>query len=79
MTASTLRARLPLLAATLAVAAGLTSLTGCVAVGGTVHKAPQPTTGQQLIDLRRALDCGAIDQAEYDRLRQEFVKGCPQG
>ncbi|MBL9147623.1 MAG: hypothetical protein JNM94_02920 [Phycisphaerae bacterium] len=77
MTAFTQRPRLSPVASMLAVTAFLATLTGCVAVGGTVHKAPQPTTGQQLIDLRRALDCGAIDQAEYDRLRQEFVKGCP--
>lgn len=55
------------------------ALGGCVAVGGTrTSTAVAPTTGQQLIDLKRALDCGAISQTEYDRKRNEVLncKGC---
>ncbi len=41
--------------------------TACVAVGGSRQtQAVQPTVGQQLIDLKKALDCGAITQKEYD-------------
>lgn len=33
----------------------------------------QATTGQQLIDLKKALDKGAITQEEYDKKRQEIL------
>lgn len=47
---------------------------GCVAVGGTRSStAVQPTTGQQLIDLKRALDCGAVTQAEYDSKKTQLL------
>lgn len=53
--------------------AALSAVGGCVAVGGTVHKS-QPTEGQQLIDLKRALDCGALDQCEYERLKRDIIE-----
>ena len=31
------------------------------------------TTGQQLIDLKKALDAGAITQKEYERERQKIL------
>lgn len=32
------------------------------------------TTGQQLLDLKKALDGGAITQQEYDRERQKILQ-----
>ena len=31
------------------------------------------TTGQQLIDLKKALDAGAINQSEYDKQRKKIL------
>jgi hypothetical protein len=31
------------------------------------------TTGQQLLDLKRALDSGAMSQSEYDRERHKVL------
>jgi len=48
----------------------LIQLSGCIAVGGTSN---QPTRGQELIDLKAALDRGAITQAEYDSTKAQIV------
>ncbi|MDU9003374.1 SHOCT domain-containing protein [Sedimentitalea todarodis] len=32
------------------------------------------TTGQELTDLKAALDAGAISQAEYEKKRKEILK-----
>ena len=32
------------------------------------------TTGQELIDLKQALDSGAITQEEYDKLKLKIIK-----
>ena len=32
------------------------------------------TTGQQLIDLKKALDAGAINQQEYERERKKILE-----
>jgi hypothetical protein len=56
-----------------AIAAGalaLSTLSGCIAVGGTSNV---PTRGQELIDLKSALDRGAITQAEYDTSKANIV------
>jgi hypothetical protein len=37
----------------------------------------QPTTGQQLIDLKRALDTGVITKEEYETLRQRIITPRP--
>jgi hypothetical protein len=39
--------------------------------GGTVVR--ETTKGQELIDLKRALDQGAVSQEEYDRERQVIL------
>ena len=39
--------------------------------GGTVVQ--KPTQGQELIDLKRALDQGALTEEEYDRLKNDLV------
>ena len=50
----------------------LATLPSCIAVGGTSNS-PQPTTGQELIDLKTALDHGAITQPEYDQKKAEIL------
>ena len=53
------------------------SLTGCAwSVGGqkggtTVN---QPTQGQELIDLQRAHENGAITDEEYERMRARIIE-----
>jgi hypothetical protein len=58
------------------VLAGL--LTGCAwSIGdsdGKAHTiAAQPTRGQQLIDLKRAKDQGAITESEYETQKQRVL------
>ena len=59
-----------------AVLAALTCVlpAGC---GGDTYVKVQGTTtiskGQELADLQRALDEGAIDQRDYDRLRERIL------
>ncbi len=48
---------------------------GCIVVGGSTTKSPSPTVGQQLIDLHRAQQDGAITQEEYDRERSRLLRG----
>jgi len=48
------------------------ALPSCVAVGGTQND-QRPTTGQELIDLKAALDKGAITQAEYDAKKAQIL------
>ncbi|MCW3474122.1 SHOCT domain-containing protein [Limobrevibacterium gyesilva] len=51
-------------------------LAACGGSGSTSTTAVQNTTvskGQQLIDLKKALDTGAISQSEYDAQRQKIL------
>jgi hypothetical protein len=50
---------------------------GCVIVGGTANKAPNPTVGQQIIDLKRAEQEGAITTEEFNQARQRLLNGTP--
>jgi hypothetical protein len=51
----------------------MTSLTSCIAVGkGSEEINHHPTLGQQLIDLQKAKDEGAITQKEYDELKAKI-------
>ena len=45
----------------------ITILTGCAweVGGGPTHATVQPTIGQQLIDLQRAKEAGALTDSEY--------------
>ena len=43
---------------------------GCIAIGGSSNR---PTQGQELIDLKAALDRGAIDQADYDTTKSRIL------
>jgi hypothetical protein len=46
-------------------------LPGCIAVDGSSEK--KPTVGQELVDLKAALDSGAITQAEYDQQKTRVL------
>ena len=51
-------------------------LTGCVAAGGkNTTEIYNPTLGQQLIDLQKAKDAGAISDAEYQAQKAKFLNG----
>ncbi len=53
----------------------LTIMASCIAVGAGGKKVEnQPTLGQQLIDLKKAQDEGAISKQEYAELREKLKK-----
>ena len=41
--------------------------------GGSITTEIQATIGQELIDLQKALDSGAITQEEYDELKLKII------
>jgi len=53
----------------------MTLLTGCSwqVGGGTKSANIQPTTGQQLIDLQKAKDAGAITDSEYQTQKAKLL------
>jgi hypothetical protein len=52
------------------------SFTGCVAVsGGSKSAVNQPTPGQQLLDLQKARDAGAITPEEYQAQKAKVLAG----
>lgn len=56
----------------------LTLLSGCLGLhlgGGTTNKTQTqaPTVGQQLVDLKKAKDAGAITEAEYQTQRSRVL------
>lgn len=51
------------------------SLIGCGGGGAKVQtEMVSISTGQQLIDLKKALDAGAMTQTEYDHEREKILK-----
>jgi hypothetical protein len=56
----------------LVLLAAMVGASGCIAVGGESNRVT-PTRGQELIDLKSALDRGAITQAEYDQTKAQIV------
>jgi len=59
----------------LLVIALLSTMVSCIAVGtGGKKVGNQPTLGQQLIDLKKARDEGAISKQEYAELREKLKK-----
>lgn len=60
-----------------AVLASLFALGGCLSLGGGDTTVVQGSTtvskGQELTDLQRALNEGAINQREYDDLRKKIL------
>ena len=49
---------------------GLAGTGGCIAVGGASNR---PTKGQELIDLKAALDRGAINPSEYETTKSQIM------
>ena len=65
-----------LLVPTLAGLLALTFLTGCLSFqlgGGTKSESQNPTIGQQLIDLQKAKDSGAITDSEYQAQKARLL------
>lgn len=61
----------------MAVLAGLLlTASGCNITAGTGSKSVvyQPTVGQQLMDLKKARDAGAITEEEYEARRAKLLK-----
>ncbi len=55
-----------------------TLLSGCLNLqlgGGSTSRPQTPTVGQQLIDLQRAKDAGAISDAEYQAQKAKLLQG----
>jgi hypothetical protein len=52
-------------------------LSGCVIAMGNRDlgqpRATSPTLGQQLVDLKKARDAGALTEAEYEQQRQKLL------
>ena len=60
---------------TIVVPTLLSTMTSCIAVGSGGKKIENKTTlGQQLIDLQKARDEGAISGQEYAELREKVKK-----
>jgi hypothetical protein len=58
------------------VAATFGMLGGCGGGGADVQSnIHTQTEGQQLMDLKKALDAGAISKDEYDRMRVRIIEG----
>jgi hypothetical protein len=55
--------------------ASITMLTGCAweVGGGTKHVTMQQTVGQQLTDLKKAKDSGALTDAEYEAQKAKLL------
>ena len=49
------------------------SLGGCLAIGNS-PQVQKPTVGQELVDLKVALDKGAITQGEYDMKKAQILQ-----
>lgn len=59
----------------IAVILAMTLLTGCLnlQVGGGKSEPPKPTVGQQLVDLQKAKDSGAITDTEYQAQKAKLL------
>ena len=50
-------------------------LNGCLLLGtGDRHETHPPTTGQQLVDLKKARDAGAISDGEFEAQKQKLLE-----
>jgi hypothetical protein len=51
----------------------ITSMVSCMAIGtGGKKVSNSPTLGQELIDLKKAKDEGAVSQQEYEELKKKL-------
>ena len=48
-------------------------LNGCIAIGNRDAQRPNATLGQQLIDLQKARDAGAINDADYQIQKEKLL------
>lgn len=51
-----------------------TTLSGCAIGSGSKTEVSKPTLGQELIELKKARDSGAISEQEYKELREKLKK-----
>lgn len=49
------------------------TLGGCFFHGGTQEHINRPTLGQELTDLKAALDEGAVSQQEYQKKKEKLI------
>lgn len=49
------------------------ALPACVAVDGSTKNSARPTAGQELMDLKTALDKGAISREEYEQKKAQIL------
>jgi hypothetical protein len=55
--------------------AAMVLLSGCLAIGGgDKHVTHNPTLGQQLVDLQKARDAGAISDQEYAAQKAKLLQ-----
>jgi hypothetical protein len=52
-------------------------LGGCISIGARSAAEAKPTLGQQLIDLQKARDSGALTPAEYELQREKLLAVTP--
>ena len=65
-------------AAVVAMVALMASVWGCCGGSKTVEQTPvqvqTKTSGEQLMDLQKADESGAIDEKQYNRMKQEIIE-----
>jgi uncharacterized membrane protein len=65
-------------AAAIVMLALVASLAGCCGGSKTVEQTPvnvqTKTTGEQLMDLQKAYESGAIDEKQYNKMKQEIIE-----
>lgn len=61
-----------ILVAAAVLSLGAVPLTACGST--TTTQVDTATTGQELVDLKKALDEGVITKSEYDRKRKEILR-----
>jgi hypothetical protein len=66
------------MAAAVVMLALVASMAGCCGGSKTVEQTPvqvqTQTTGEQLMDLQKAYESGAIDEKQYNKMKQEIIE-----
>lgn len=64
-------------AAAVVMLALVATVSGCCGGSRTVEKTPvqvqTKTTGEQLMDLQKAYESGAIDEKQYNKMKQDII------